>query len=218
MAVDIKDVLTRGPVVPVIVLQRAEDALPLAEALMAGGCMVAEITLRTGAAVAGIDLLSRRFPDMSVGAGTLKSRADVYRVQEAGAVFGVSPGLTEEIHRGALESGLPLLPGVCTPSEVLEARSMGYRYMKFFPAEQAGGVPMLKAWVPVFDDIRFCPTGGISSALAPSYLALPNVVCVGGSWLVDPQLISQGNWGEITRLAREAMQLGKPDANTVAGR
>jgi len=207
---DIKDVLNRGPIVPVIVLQRSEDAVPLAEALLAGGCRVAEITLRTGAAVAAIDLLARRFPEMSVGAGTLKSRADVYRVQEAGAVFGVSPGLTEEIHRGALESGLPLLPGACTPSEVLEARSLGYRHLKFFPAEQAGGIPMLKAWVPVFDDMRFCPTGGITPALAPSYLALPNVVCVGGSWLVDQQLIAHGNWAEITRLTREAMQLKTP--------
>jgi 2-dehydro-3-deoxyphosphogluconate aldolase/(4S)-4-hydroxy-2-oxoglutarate aldolase len=207
MALDIKDVLSRGPVVPVIVLQRAEDAVPLAEALLAGGCRVAEITLRTGAAVAGIDLLARRFPEMAVGAGTLKSRADVYRVQEAGAMFGVSPGLTDEIHRGALESGLPLLPGVCTPSEVLHARSLGYRQLKFFPAEQAGGVPMLKAWVSVFDDMQFCPTGGITAELAPSYLALPNVTCVGGSWLVDPQLIAQGNWAQITQLTQQAMQL-----------
>ena len=204
---DVKDLLARGPVIPVIVLQRVEDAAPLARALLAGGCTVAEVTLRTGAAVASIELLVREFPDMAVGAGTLKSRADVYRVQEVGAAFGVSPGFTEEIHLGAQEAGLPLLPGVCTPSEVLHARSLGYRQLKFFPAEQAGGVPMLKAWVSVFDDMRFCPTGGITPALAPSYLSLPNVACVGGSWLVDPKLVAAGEWAEITRLTREAMQL-----------
>lgn len=207
MALDIKEILARGPIVPVIILQRTEDAVPLAEALLAGGCTVAEITLRTTAAVTAIELLSKRYPQLAVGAGTLKSRADVYRVQEAGAVFGVSPGFTEEIHQGALESGLPLLPGVCTPSEVLQARSAGYRHLKFFPAEQAGGVPMLKAWVSVFDDMRFCPTGGISQAIAPDYLALPNVVCVGGNWVVESGLIAAGRWSEITRLTQEAMQL-----------
>lgn len=207
MAVEIRDILARGAVVPVIVLQRSEDAIPLAEALLAGGCTVAEVTLRTGAAVTAIELLAKRFPEMAVGAGTLKSRADVYRVQEAGAAFGVSPGLIPEIHEGAVESGLALLPGVCTPSEVLQARAYGYRYLKFFPAEQAGGVPMLKAFAAVFDDIGFCPTGGITPASAPAYLNLPNVLCVGGSWLVDPKLIAAARWSDITQLARDAAQL-----------
>jgi 2-dehydro-3-deoxyphosphogluconate aldolase/(4S)-4-hydroxy-2-oxoglutarate aldolase len=207
MALDIKDILARGPVIPVIVLQRLDDAKPLAEALLKGGCSVAEVTLRTGSAVAAIEQLVKAFPEMAVGAGTLKGRRDVYRVQEAGAAFGVSPGFTEEIHAGALESGLPLLPGVCTPSEVLHARSLGHRCMKFFPAEQAGGIPMLKAWVPVFDDVVFCPTGGIKLDTAPHYLALPNVRCIGGSWFVDAQLIAEHRWDEITQLTRQAMAL-----------
>lgn len=210
MAVEIKEVLALGAVVPVIVMHRAQDAVPLGEALLAGGCHVAEVTLRTSAAVAAIQTMAQRFPQMTVGAGTLKCRADVYRVQEVGAAFGVSPGFTDEVHDAAHESGLALLPGVCTPSEVMQARSAGYRHLKFFPAEQAGGIPMLKAWASVFDDMRFCPTGGITPALAPSYLALPNVACVGGSWLVDPKLIEAGRWDEITRLTAAAMRLAAP--------
>ncbi len=209
MALDLLDILSRGPVVPVIVLQRLEHAKPLADALLAGGCSVAEITLRTGCALAAIAQMAKAFPEMAVGAGTLKGRHDVYRVQEAGAAFGVSPGYTRELHDGGIEANLPLLPGVATPSEVLEARSAGHRFLKFFPAEQAGSVPMLKAWTSVFDDVKFCPTGGIDAEKATAYLSLPNVVCVGGSWLVDPKLIEAGNWSEITARTRAAMALGK---------
>ena len=207
MALELLDILNRGPVVPVIVLHRLEDAKPLADALLAGGCSVAEITLRTGCALAAIAQMAKAFPEMAVGAGTLKGRHDVYRVQEAGAAFGVSPGYTREIHDGGIEANLPLLPGVATPSEVLTARSAGHRFLKFFPAEQSGGAAFLKSIGSPIPQVKFCPTGGISLKNAPDYLSLKNILCVGGSWVAPKEAMAQGDWAVITKLAAEARAL-----------
>jgi 2-dehydro-3-deoxyphosphogluconate aldolase / (4S)-4-hydroxy-2-oxoglutarate aldolase len=196
-----------GPVIPVIVVDRIEHAVPLARSLVAGGVKVLEVTLRTPVALAAIEAMARAVPDAIVGAGTLRSAADVRAAVDAGARFGVSPGYTREIGAACREAGLPLLPGVATAGEVMAASADGHEFLKFFPASAAGGLPMLKALAGPFPDIAFCPTGGISAETAPQYLALPNVRVVGGSWLTPAEALRNGEWARITQLARAAMAL-----------
>lgn len=196
-----------GPVIPVIVLKRVADAVPLAEALLAGGVKVLEVTLRSDVALACIEAIARSVPEALVGAGTIRSAADARAARDAGSLFAVSPGYTREVGAACRELGLPLLPGVATASEVMTAQSDGHDFLKFFPAQQAGGMPMLKALAGPFPDVAFCPTGGITLDTAPQFLALPNVKVCGGSWLTPADAVEQGDWARITRLAREASAL-----------
>lgn len=196
-----------GPVIPVLVIERIEDALPLAQALVDGGVRVLEVTLRTPVALEAARLIAAQVPGAIVGAGTLRSVADVAQAKAAGCAFGVSPGYTPALARAARDLELPLLPGVATASEVMAASDDGFQFLKFFPAAAAGGVPMLRSLAGPFPDVMFCPTGGITAELAPQYLALPNVAVVGGSWLTPADAVRAGDWGRITALAREAAAL-----------
>lgn len=196
-----------GPVIPVIVLQRVEHALPLARALLAGGVRVLEVTLRTPVALQCIEAIARGLPEAIVGAGTLRTAADADAALAAGSRFGVSPGHRAALGRHCRTIGLPLLPGVATAGEVMAAADDGYRFLKFFPAAAAGGVAMLKALAGPFPDIAFCPTGGIGAASAREYLALPNVRVCGGSWLTPDDAVAAGDWERITTLARAAAAL-----------
>jgi 2-dehydro-3-deoxyphosphogluconate aldolase/(4S)-4-hydroxy-2-oxoglutarate aldolase len=204
---NVLDVMRVGPVIPVIVIEDLTQAVPLAKALIAGGVRVLEVTLRTAPALEAIQRIAREVPEAIVGAGTLTRPQDFAEAINAGARFGVSPGLTPALIQAAHNTGLPLLPGVMTPSEVIAARLGGFRELKLFPAQQAGGIGMLKALGGPFPDVTFCPTGGVSSANAPDFLALPNVACVGGSWLVPQAALAAGNWDKITALAKEASAL-----------
>ncbi|HOB96255.1 MAG TPA: bifunctional 4-hydroxy-2-oxoglutarate aldolase/2-dehydro-3-deoxy-phosphogluconate aldolase [Aquabacterium sp.] len=198
---------SHGPVIPVIVLQRVVDAVPLAEALLAGGVKVLEVTMRTPVALPCIEAIAKAVPEAVVGAGTIRSAADAQAALDAGSRFAVSPGYTAEVGAACRRIGLPLLPGVATASEVMAAQADGLSFLKFFPAMQAGGIAMLKALGGPFPDVVFCPTGGISLATAPDFLALPNVKVCGGSWLTPADAVDSGDWARITRLAREAQAL-----------
>jgi len=201
------ELMRSGPVIPVIVINEVDQAVPLARALVAGGVRVLEVTLRTSAALDAVKAIAQEVEGAIVGVGTITRANDFERALGAGAVFGVSPGLTPELIRAARSSGLPLLPGVMTPSEVIAARAEGFSELKLFPAQQAGGVGMLKALYGPLPDVTFCPTGGITAATTAQFLALPNVACVGGSWLTPPEAITAGDWSRITALASEAMSL-----------
>lgn len=201
------EVMRDAPVIPVIVLHDVAHAVPLARALVAGGIRMLEVTLRTPQALQCIEAIAREVPDAVVGAGTIRSAADAQASALAGARFGVSPGYTRSVGKACHDIGLPLLPGVATGSEIMTAQEDGYTQLKFFPAMQAGGLPMLKAWQGPFGDVTFCPTGGISLANAHEFLALSNVACVGGSWIVPTDAIANGDWARIETLAREASQL-----------
>ena len=205
--IDPSSLARHGPVIPVIVLRRVADAVPLAEALLAGGVKVLEVTLRTEAALACIEAIARALPEAIVGAGTIRGALDARAAQAVGAQFAVSPGYTPEVGAACRELKLPLLPGVATASEVMMASANGHRLLKFFPAQQAGGIPMLKALAGPFSDVSFCPTGGITLETAPQFLALPNVAVCGGSWLTPQEAVDAGDWARITRLAREASAL-----------
>ncbi|MEW6518645.1 MAG: bifunctional 4-hydroxy-2-oxoglutarate aldolase/2-dehydro-3-deoxy-phosphogluconate aldolase [Thermodesulfobacteriota bacterium] len=200
------EVLHRGPVIPVMVIEREQDAVPLARALAAGGIRVLEITLRTEAALAAIRLISAEVEDALVGAGTVLNPAELAAVTEAGARFAISPGLTPELLAAANRGPIPLIPGIATVSELMTGLSFGYNHFKFFPAEAAGGVRMLKAMAGPFPRAVFCPTGGITPQNYRDYLALANVACIGGSWLAPPEAVSRGDWPRITALARAAGQ------------
>jgi Entner-Doudoroff aldolase len=202
-----QDLIDHGAVIPVIVLERETDAVPLARALVAGGVRVLEVTLRTKAALAAMKAIARDVPEAILGAGTLRSAADVRAAKDAGCVFGVSPGYTREIGAACKDVGLPLLPGVATASEVMMANADGFSFLKFFPATAAGGVPMLKALAGPFPDIIFCPTGGITPDTAPQFLSLPNVKVCGGSWLTPADAMASGNWARITALAQATKAL-----------
>lgn len=205
----IRDILSASPVMPVIVLDRVEDAVPLASALVAGGIRVLEVTMRTAVALECVAAIRAAVADALVGVGTLTSAADLDAARAAGAAFGVSPGTTPELLARASETGMPFLPGVMTPSDVMRAISAGFSAMKLFPAKQAGGIDMLKALAGPFPNIVFCPTGGIDAATAPDYLALNNVACVGGSWLAPAAMVKHGDWAGIEQLARAASHLSK---------
>ncbi len=196
-----------GPVIPVIVLQRVADAVPMARALVEGGVRVLEVTLRTPVGLACIEAIARAVPEAVVGAGTIRSAADAHAAKNAGSQFGVSPGYTAAVGAACREAGLPLLPGVATAGEVMAAMADGLNFLKFFPATAAGGIPMLKALAGPYPDIAFCPTGGITPETAPAFLALPNVKVCGGSWLTPQDAVDAGDWGRITALARAASTL-----------
>ena len=193
-----------GPVIPVIVINRLEDAVPMAQALVDGGVKVLEVTLRTPIALQCMEAIARHVPEAIVGAGTVRSVADARAAMDAGCTFAVSPGYTSQIGLACREMGLPLLPGTATGSEVMQANADGYFFLKFFPAMQAGGIAMLKALAGPFTDVVFCPTGGITLETAPQFLALPNVKVCGGSWLTPADAVAARDWARITRLAREA--------------
>lgn len=197
-------ILKVGPVIPVIAIDDADKAVPLAHALIAGGISVLEITLRTPEAFDAVRRITAQVPKAVVGAGNITLPRQFEEARDAGARFCVCPGLTPKLAKAAHNCGLPVLPGVMTPTEVIAAYDEGYRQLKLFPVEQAGGVAMLKALAGPFADVLFCPTGGITAAIAPSYLALPNVICVGGSWLTPKEAMKCGDWPSITALAREA--------------
>ena len=204
---DTRSLASHGPVIPVIVLQRVQDAVPMAEALLAGGVKVLEVTLRSAVALHCIEAIAKALPEAVVGAGTVRSAADAKAALAAGARFAVSPGYTAEIGLACRQLGLPLLPGVASASEVMAASAEGLSFLKFFPAVQAGGLAMLKALGGPFPDIVFCPTGGISIETAPQFLALGNVKVCGGSWLTPADAVAAGDWARITRLARQAQAL-----------
>jgi 2-dehydro-3-deoxyphosphogluconate aldolase/(4S)-4-hydroxy-2-oxoglutarate aldolase len=196
-----------GPVIPVIVIHRLEDAVPLAQALVDGGVRVLEVTLRTPVALKCMEAIVRAVPGAIVGAGTVRCVADARAAKDAGCQFAVSPGYLGSIGQVCREIDLPLLPGVATSSEVMQANADGYDFLKFFPATAAGGIPLLKAFAGPFADVAFCPTGGITLESAPQFLALPNVKVCGGSWLTPPDAVASGDWVRITRLAVEASAL-----------
>ncbi|MEO0003480.1 MAG: hypothetical protein RLZZ22_1172 [Pseudomonadota bacterium] len=196
--------LFKSRVVPVIVVTDPAQAVPMAEALLAGGVDVMEITLRSAAGLAAIEAVARAVPEMQVGAGTVTRASEVAQVLAAGARFGLSPGSTPALLAAVLASGLPFMPGVASPSEAMAARDAGFTLMKCFPAAQLGGVEVLKAWGGPLPELRFCPTGGVSLANMGSFLTLPNVAMVGGSWLTPAAAVKAGDWAQITRLAREA--------------
>ena len=204
---DLLELMRVGPVIPVIVIDDVAHAVPLARALVDGGVRVLEVTLRTAAGLDAIRRIARDVPEAIVGVGTITAPADFAAALDAGARFGVSPGLTPALIEAARTSGLPLLPGVMTPSDVIAARAAGFRQLKLFPAQQAGGIGMLKALHGPFPDVMFCPTGGVSEDTAPQFLALPNVACVGGSWLTPKAAVQAGNWAQLTQLARRATAL-----------
>ena len=191
-----------GPVIPVIVIDRLEDAVPMARALVAGGVRVLEVTLRTPAGLPAISAIAAQVAGAIVGAGTVRNAADARAARAAGATFAVSPGYTAEVGMACREIGLPLLPGVATASEVMAAQADGLSFLKFFPATAAGGIPLLKALAGPFPDVAFCPTGGLTPETAPQFLALPNVRVCGGSWLTPADAVKAGDWARITELAR----------------
>jgi 2-dehydro-3-deoxyphosphogluconate aldolase/(4S)-4-hydroxy-2-oxoglutarate aldolase len=200
-------VMQDAPVIPVIVLHDVAHAVPMARALVAGGIRMLEVTLRTPQALACMEAIARDVPEAFVGAGTVRSQADAQAAVNAGARFAVSPGYTSALGQACRALGLPLLPGVATGSEIMQAQADGYQQLKFFPALQAGGLAMLKAWSGPFFDVDFCPTGGLTPENAPQFLALPNVRCVGGSWLVPADALAAGDWARITALAAQARGL-----------
>ncbi len=204
---DIKQIMRSCPVMPVIVIEDLDTAVPLAKALVAGGIKVLEVTLRTPVALAAVKAIADAVPDAIVGVGTVVRPEQFVEAKAAGAKFAVTPGLTPKLAAAAREAGMPLLPGVHTASEVIAAMEEGFDAMKLFPAEQAGGLGMLKALGGPLPQVLFCPTGGVSLESAPKLLALPNVGCVGGSWLCPKDAVKAGDWATITRLASEAAAL-----------
>ena len=204
---DLLPILRASPVIPVIAIDDLDHAVPLAKALLAGGIRVLEVTLRTAHGLAAIRAIAQQVPDVILGVGTLTMAEEFAAARNAGAVFGVSPGLTPALIAAARSSGLPLLPGVMTPTEVMVAREAGFRQLKLFPAVPAGGVGMLEAIGGPLSDVMFCPTGGISLQTAPQFLECKNVACVGGSWLTPKDAMASGDWARITALAKAASAL-----------
>jgi 2-dehydro-3-deoxyphosphogluconate aldolase/(4S)-4-hydroxy-2-oxoglutarate aldolase len=201
------EIMRASPVIPVIAIDDINQAVPLAKALVAGGIRVLEVTLRTPHGLPAIRAMAEQVPEAIVGVGTLTQPDEFAAAREAGAVFGVSPGLTPALIEAAKKSGLPLLPGVMTPSEVMAAREAGFRQLKLFPAVPAGGIGMLNAIAGPLPDVMFCPTGGISQENAAQFLACRNVACIGGSWLTPKDAMQAGDWARITQLAAAASAL-----------
>jgi 2-dehydro-3-deoxyphosphogluconate aldolase/(4S)-4-hydroxy-2-oxoglutarate aldolase len=206
LTAQIDAVMTRAPFIPVVVIQDARHAAPLSRALARGGVPIIEITLRTPAALDAIRAAAAEVPEALIGAGTITSPKDIQAVMAAGAAFGVSPGLTPELLDAANDLGFPLLPGVVTASEIMTGLSRGLTRFKLFPAVPVGGYELLKALGGPFPQVRFCPTGGITLETAPKFLSLPNVTCVGGSWLAPAALMEAGDWDGIERIARESVE------------
>ena len=207
MTASIKDIMNTSPVIPVMVINKLDHAIPLARALVEGGLKVLEITLRTPIALEAIKAIKAEIPDAIVGAGTVINMETLRKSIDAGSEFLVSPGVTDTLIDAALASGVPILPGVITPTEAMHLMAKGITEMKFFPAEAAGGIPMIKAIGAPLPQITFCPTGGVSPGNAPDYLALKNVACVGGSWMAPADLVDAEDWQEIKRRASKAAKI-----------
>ncbi|CRF50802.1 4-hydroxy-2-oxoglutarate aldolase @ 2-dehydro-3-deoxyphosphogluconate aldolase [Helicobacter heilmannii] len=199
------DILNAGPIIPVMVVEEAKDAVPLARALVQGGIKVLEITLRTKEALEAINNIAQEVPEAIVGAGTVLNPTDLKRAEQAGAKFAISPGLTPALALAAKDCPIPLIPGVASGSEVMLALEHGLKALKFFPAQAAGGVAMLKSFAGPFLEAFFCPTGGISLENMGDYLKLPNVLCVGGSWLAPKELVQAKEWAKITQIAQKSV-------------
>lgn len=206
---NIRSLLALAPVIPVLTIEHIDHAVPLARALSTGGLRVLEVTLRTPAALPAIEAMRKAVPEAVVGVGTLARPGDFVAAANAGAQFGVSPGLTAEMAAAARSAPFPLLPGIMTPTELIAGLGWGYDTFKLFPAQQAGGISMLKALGAPFPEVVFCPTGGISRATAPDFLELANVACVGGSWVAPADKIKASDWKAIEELARDAASLKK---------
>lgn len=205
----IREILAQCPVIPVIVIDRVEDAAPMAEALCSGGLTVLEVTLRTPAALEAIKAMKAARPDAIVGAGTANTPALLDQAADAGADFIVAPGLTAQLAHRAATRNLPLLPGIATAGDILRGFEVGLDTFKFFPAETSGGSPAIKALEGPFPDIAICPTGGVTLANAPNYLALSSVMCVGGSWITPRAVVDAGDWEQVRRTAAEASRLAR---------
>jgi len=200
-----KDLFNMGPIVPVLVINNVEEALPIAEALLTAGVKVLEVTLRTAAALDVISAIAKELPEAIVGSGTVTNRKQLQQSYDAGAKFAISPGLTKDLLQAGNEGNIALIPGISSISELMDGADYGYDHLKFFPAEASGGVNAIKSIGGPFPDIRFCPTGGINLNNVRDYLALPNVACCGGSWLVSNSIVENKNWSEITKLANQAL-------------
>lgn len=198
------DLANHGPVIPVIVINKVEDAVPMAEALLEGGIKVLEVTLRTSVALQAMEAIAKAVPDAIVGAGTVRNIKDAQNCKSVGCQFAVSPGYTSELGLAAREMGLPLLPGVSTGSEIMQANADDYYFLKLFPAVAVGGINLLKGFSGPFGDVKFCPTGGVTVESAPQFLALPNVLVCGGTWLTPADAVARKDWAHITKLAKEA--------------
>jgi 2-dehydro-3-deoxyphosphogluconate aldolase / (4S)-4-hydroxy-2-oxoglutarate aldolase len=207
---DIAAIAAKAPVIPVLTIERAADAVPLARALAKGGLPVLEITLRTEAALEALRLIAAEVRDAIVGAGTVLNSAQLEQARRAGAQFAVSPGCTSALAQAARSSGLPFLPGVQTVSEAMALMEQGFRLLKFFPADISGGLGWLKAVAAPLAGLRFCPTGGVTAETARAYLALGNVACVGGSWVAPKGAVAAGDWARVERLAAAAAALKRP--------
>ncbi|HEY4367795.1 MAG TPA: bifunctional 4-hydroxy-2-oxoglutarate aldolase/2-dehydro-3-deoxy-phosphogluconate aldolase [Steroidobacteraceae bacterium] len=205
----IRALLALAPVIPVLTIEKVEHAVPLARALAAGGLRVLEVTLRTPACLPAVEAMRKAVPEAVVGVGTITKVQDFTASANAGAQFGVSPGLTAELAAAAKNAAFPLLPGIMTPTELIYGLGWGFDTFKLFPAQQAGGVNMLKALGGPFPNVVFCPTGGITRATAPDYLDLPNVACIGGSWVAPADKVRDGDWAAIEALARDASTLAR---------
>jgi 2-dehydro-3-deoxyphosphogluconate aldolase/(4S)-4-hydroxy-2-oxoglutarate aldolase len=203
----IDQICTQARILPVITIAREEDILPLADALAAGGIKTLEVTLRSAHGLKAIQVLREQRPELCVGAGTVLDRKMFAAVEAAGAQFVVTPGVTQDILEVGVQSDLPLLPGISTPSELMMGYALGYRRFKLFPAEISGGVAAIKAYGGPFGEVRFCPTGGVNPGNVKSYMALPNVMCVGGTWMLDSGWIKNGEWSRITECSAEALAL-----------
>lgn len=200
-----KDIFAMGPIVPVLVIDKVADALPIAEALLAADVRVLEVTLRTPAALDVISAIAKELPEAVIGSGTVTNAHQLQQTIDAGAQFAISPGLTKGLLKAGNEGSIALIPGVSTISELMDACDVGYDHLKFFPAEASGGVGAIKSIGAPFPGIKFCPTGGINLQNVRDYLALSNVACCGGSWLVPNNVVETKNWAQITKLANEAL-------------
>ncbi|MDP2247465.1 MAG: bifunctional 4-hydroxy-2-oxoglutarate aldolase/2-dehydro-3-deoxy-phosphogluconate aldolase [Nitrosomonadales bacterium] len=198
------DLANHGPVIPVIVINKVEDAVPMAEALLEGGIKVLEVTLRSSCALQAMEAIAKAVPDAILGSGTVRSIKDAQASKDVGCQFAVSPGYTSELGKAAREMGLPLLPGVSTGSEIMMANADDYYFLKLFPAVAVGGINLLKGFAGPFGDVKFCPTGGVTVDSASQFLALPNVVVCGGTWLTPADAVAAKDWKKITQLAKEA--------------
>ncbi|WQZ92768.1 bifunctional 4-hydroxy-2-oxoglutarate aldolase/2-dehydro-3-deoxy-phosphogluconate aldolase [Helicobacter pylori] len=201
------EVLQISPIVPVVVIEDIKDAVPLAQSLIEGGIPIIEVTLRSSCALEAIELIAKNVPKMRVGAGTILNPTQLEQAQNRGAEFLISPGLTIKLLEHAKKKDMPLIPGVSSSSEVMQALELGYNALKFFPAEYCGGVKLLNAFNGPFKGVKFCPTGGISADNMRSYLNLENVLCVGGSWLTPKNLIQNKEWDKITEICKRALAL-----------
>lgn len=199
------EIFAAGPVVPVLVINDVEKAVPLAKALMAGGIKVLEVTLRTPVAIDVISTIAKEVPDALIGAGTVTNAQQLKAVTDAGAKFAISPGMTADLLKAGMDGDIPLIPGISSTSDLMKGKDAGYTHMKFFPAEASGGVKAIKSISGPFPDVTFCPTGGIGPGNYKEYLALPNVKCVGGSWVAPDDAINEGDWDRITQLAKDAV-------------